>query len=96
MNHLNSIITFWTGTSFNLTLPPGGLAGISNTVISAGLAISLAADLKTAFEQDTGIDSALKLNEAFVKHLSTINGLWVGTAPGAPPPPLSVSWTGLT
>ena len=92
-----SIITFWTSTSFNIVPPPpGGLIGANNSVTSPGVPLTIALDLKTAFSQEDSISTATKLNQAFLNHLSTINGIWIGTAPGAPPIPFSFPWVGLS
>ena len=92
-----SLIEFWTNTSFNIVPPPpGGLVGASNAITSPGLPLAIALDLKTAFSQEDSISAATKLNQAFINHLSTINGTWIGTAPGAPPPPFSFPWVGLS
>jgi hypothetical protein len=38
---------------------------------------------------------AQELDLAILKHLSTITGVWTGTAPGTPPPPLVLPWVGI-
>lgn len=93
----SSIITYWTGAQFlPLPPPPGGSSGNTNTVLVPGIPLTLAADLKTAFSQDTPTDAATQLNQAFVNHLTTIQGLWVGQTSSSPPTPFSFPWVSLT
>lgn len=93
----SAVVQYWSELSLSiLAIPPGGAVGATNNVASAGVPLTLAADLKTAFSQDSAINAATKLNEAFINHLSTIKGTWIGTAPGTPPPAFSFPWAGLT
>ena len=93
----SSIITYWTGAQFSpLPPPPGGSSGNTNTITIAGIPLSLASDLKTAFSQESAEASAIQLNQAFVNHLSTVQGIWVGQTSSTPPTPLSFPWVGLT
>lgn len=100
-----SIVTFWTGAQFNPLIPaPGGLLGANNSVLFAGEPSSLASAIWTAMKAGlpavTSIDGATlvanALNAAFISHLTTVSGLWSGTAPGAPPIPYIFPWVGLT
>jgi len=100
----SSIITYWTGAQFNPLIPaPGGLLGTTSSVLFPGDANSLAEGIATAFragqpaltQADGASLVAAALNAAFISHLATVSGLWVGTAPGAPPIPYTFPWTGL-
>lgn len=99
-----SIIAYWTGVQFApMPPPPGGLLGTTNSVLFPGEPSSLAASLGSAFKAGQvaptkGVAAALvaaALNVAFVGHLTQVSGLWIGTAPGAPPVPFTFPWTGL-
>lgn len=91
-----AIVTYWTGVNFTpMPPPPGGLTGVSNNIIFPGLPSPLNFDIGKSFQMGDPYLTAKELNSAILKHLSTITGLWVGTAPGTPPPPLSLPWSGL-
>jgi hypothetical protein len=101
----SAIITFWTAIQFNPLIPaPGGLLGINSTVLFPGEPSSLAAGIWTAMKagmpattsQQGAVLVATALNAAFISHLSTVSGLWSGTAPGAPPIPYTFPWVGIT
>jgi len=101
----SSIITYWTGVQFAPMPPaPGGLLGTTNTVLFPGEPSSLASSISAAFKAGqpaiTSIDGASlvasALNIAFVSHLAQVSGIWIGTAPGAPPIPYIFPWVGLT
>jgi len=92
----NSIIAYWTSVNFTLEIPaPGGLISTSNITVFPGDPIKLSIDLNNSFKQNDPFAVATSLNKTFQDHLKTVKGLWVGTAPGVPPLPLTVPWVGL-
>lgn len=99
-----SIITYWTGVQFApMPPPPGGLLGVTSSVLFPGESSSLAASLGSAFKAGQMAPTkeaaatlvAAALNAAFVGHLTQVSGLWIGTAPGVPPVPFTFPWAGL-
>jgi len=93
----SSIITYWTGAQFSpVPPPPGGSSGNVNSITIPGIPLSLAADLRTAFSQESAEASATQLNQAFINHLTTVQGIWVGQTSSTPPTPFSFPWVGLT
>jgi len=100
---LLGIVAFWAGVQFNPLIPaPGGLLGITSTVVFPGEASSLAAGIWTAMKAGTPAMSnqqgaalvAAALNTAMIAHLAQVTGLWAGTAPGVPPIPYVFPWVG--
>ena len=101
----SSVVTYWTGVQFNPLVPaPGGLLGVTSTVLYPGDASALASQLGVAFKAGLPAVSAFQaaslvaaaLNGAFVSHLAQVSGTWIGTAPGAPPVPYTFPWVGIT
>jgi hypothetical protein len=99
----SAIVAFWAGMQFNPLIPaPGGLLGITSTVVFPGEPSSLAAGIWTAMKAGTPAMSnqqgaalvAAALNTAMIAHLAQITGLWAGTAPGVPPIPYVFPWVG--
>lgn len=91
-----SIVSYWSGVNFSpMPPPPGGLTGATNVITSPGSPTPLNSDITQAFQEGDPYGVAEKLNDAILKHLSTVTGLWTGTAPGTPPPPFSLAWTGI-
>ena len=101
----SSVVTYWTGVQFNPLVPaPGGLLGTTSTVTFPGEPSALASQLGAAFKAGLSATTsaqgaalvAAALNGAFVSHLTTVSGTWIGTAPGAPPVPYTFPWAGIT
>jgi len=91
-----AIVTYWTGVTFlPMPPPPGGLVGATNVITFPGLPTPLNFDIGDAFKQEDAFKAARALNDAMIGHLSSVTGLWTGTAPGAPPPPFALPWVGL-
>lgn len=93
---VDSIIIYWTDVKFTPNPPPpGGLTGQNNIITYPGNENKLKLDIYEAFTSGTIEKVADLLNIAFINHLSTITGTWIGTAPGSPPPPYTLQWSGL-
>jgi hypothetical protein len=92
-----SIVKYWTGgTMATVPPPPGGGVGTTNKILVPGLTVALTPAISAAFKLGKTIPLCTALNVAFIAHLKTISGTWVGfAAAGTPPPPFAFPWVTL-
>ena len=92
-----SIVKYWTGgTMATAPPPPGGGVGTTNKILIPGLTVALTPAIAAAFKLGKTYPLCTALNVAFIAHLKTISGTWVGlAAAGTPPPPFVFPWATL-
>jgi hypothetical protein len=92
-----SIVRYWTGGTMATTPPPpGGGVGTTNKILIPGLTAALTPAIAAAFKLGKTYPLCTALNVAFIAHLKTISGSWVGfAAAGSPPPPFVFPWATL-
>ena len=92
-----AVVKYWTGGTMATTPPPpGGGVGTTNKILIPGLTPVLGSAISAAFKLGKTYPLCTALNVAFIAHLKTVSGSWVGlAAAGSPPPPFVFPWVTL-